>query len=90
MINSVILFILFIISTRHKIVVEKNKIIEKKLLRNKSIEFVQVEYLSLKKDNEAEIICIHSNAGGMIKIPKSYKNVEMFEVLIAKQHWKWK
>jgi hypothetical protein len=26
----------------------------------------------------------------MIKIPKSYKNVEMFEVLIAKQHWKWK
>lgn len=49
-----------------------------------------MEYLSLKKDNEAEIICIHSNAGGMIKIPKSYKNVEMFEVLIAKQHWKWK
>ena len=90
LINSVILFILFITSTRHKIVVEKNKIIEKKLLRNKSIEFVQVEYLSLKKDNEAEIICIHSNAGGMIKIPKSYKNVEMFEVLIAKQHWKWK
>ena len=38
-----------------------------------------MEYLSLKKDNEAEIICIHSNAGGMIKIPKSYKNVEMFE-----------
>lgn len=74
-----------------KVIVENNSIIEKRLLKKqKIIKFGEVECITLKKGNNTEIINVISNKGISIKIPKYYQNVEMFEAVIAKQHWHWK
>ena len=74
-----------------KVIVENNTIIEKKMLRKqKKIEFGEVDYLTLTRGNNSDEICVHSKIGVSIKIPKYFQNVDMFEVLISKQHWKSK
>ena len=74
-----------------RIIVENHIIIEKRMLKKqKKIEFREVAYLTLARKNNTEVIGVHSNAGTTIKIPKFYQNVEMFESIISKQHWRWK
>lgn len=74
-----------------RIIVENNTIIEKRMLKKqKKIEFGEVAYLSLARKNNTEVIGVHSNKGITIKIPKYYQNVEMFESIISKQHWRWR
>lgn len=86
----VLLLMMFVTVLTNKITIEKNVIFEKKLFRKRKINFAQVDYLSLKRDNNVEIICVHSNQGMVIKIPKSYQNIEIFETIISKQRWRWK
>lgn len=99
MISGILLFFVCIIGAifnffsrkARKVIVDDDSIIEKRLLKKqKVIEFSEVEYITLKKGNNTEIINVTSNRGVSIKIPKYYQNVEMFEAVIAKQHWKWK
>lgn len=99
MISGILLFFVCIIGAifnffsrkARKVIVDNNNIIEKRLLKKqKMIEFSEVEYITLKKGNNTEIINVISNKGISIKIPKYYQNVEMFEAVIAKQHWHWK
>lgn len=87
---AVVLFALAVATASHKILIEGKTIFEKRLFRKRKIEFSQVKYLSLKKDNDAEIICVHSDTGIVIKIPKSYQNIEKFEALAIKNRWRWK
>jgi hypothetical protein len=74
-----------------KIIVENRTIIEKRMLKKqKTIGFGEVAYLTLTSKNNTEEIGVFSDTGTSIKIPKYYQNVEMFETIIAKQHWRWK
>lgn len=73
-----------------RITVENNTLIEKKMMKKKKIEFKEVAYLSLLKKNNTEIISVHSKNNTIIKIPKYYQNVEMFETIISKQQWRWR
>lgn len=83
-------FSFFSRKARH-IMVENRTIIEKRLMRKpKNIHFSEVEYLTLAEGNNTAIICIHSKTGSVIKIPQYFRNVEMFETIITKQHWRWK
>ena len=75
---------------KNSVIIEKSTIIEKKLFVKREITFGQVDYLSLKKDNDIDIICVHSKTGMIIKVPNSYQNFEIFEEIIEKQHWHWK
>ena len=75
---------------RRRIIVEDNTIIEKRMLKRvRKIKFREVKYLSLVKINNTEEIVIHSSTGVVIKVPKHYQNVELFETIIDKQQWKW-
>ncbi len=74
-----------------RIIVRDHNIIEKKMLKKqKRIDFAQVKYLTIEKGNNTDIICVHSKEGGVIKVPKYFQNVQKFEEIIAKQHWRWK
>lgn len=86
-----ITFVILIISTdNNRVIIENNTIFEKKIFTKREIRFEQVDYLSLKKDNDIDIVRIHSKTGVVIKVPNSYQNFEMFEAIIAKKHWRWK
>lgn len=98
-ISGVLLFFVCIIGAvfnffnrkARKIIVENSVIIEKRMLRKqKRINFDQVEYLTLIRKNNTDVICIYSNTGISIKVPKYYQNVEMFDEIIEKQRWRWK
>lgn len=81
----------FLSRKARRIVVENNSIIEKRLLKKtEKIEFKEVAYLSLEEGNNTEVIGVHSKLGTIIKIPKYYQNVEMFEQIVAKRHWSWR
>lgn len=81
----------FLSRKARRIIVENHTIIEKRMLKKqKKIEFNDVAYFTLINGNNTVIIEIHSNTGVIIKIPRFYQNVEMFESIIFKQHWSLK
>lgn len=81
----------FFARTKREITVKNRKITEKRFLRRtKEICFKEVEYLSLRPINNSEEICIHSKNGKVIRVPRYYRNVEMLDNVIEKQHWRWK
>lgn len=68
---------------------EDNMILERSGIWKHIIRFSDINYLTLEKQGNAEIICIHSNRGGVIKVPKYCKNIEQFEAIISEQHWRY-
>lgn len=73
-----------------RIIVEDNMILKRSGIWKHIIKFSDIKYLTLEKQGNTEIICIHSNRGGVIKVPKYCKNIEQFEAIISEQHWRYK
>lgn len=82
-------FFLVLDALNHKIIITDNRILEKRIFRKRMIRFSEVIHLSLEKRNNTEIVCIHSGKSGVIKIPRYYQNIELFEDIISKKNWQW-
>ena len=86
----IIFFRAFVETITNKIIIEEETILEKNLFHTYKMDFADVKYLSLKKEKDMEKIFIYSNQGMVIKVPKKYQNIELFERFVKKQHWKYK
>lgn len=76
---------------KEKIIVFENRIIIKRFLKKtREIPFSRISYITRKVKDNAEIIYLYSEDGLEFKVSKLYKNADMFEMVIQRQHWKCK
>lgn len=79
----------FFIRKSKRIIVEKNTITQEQLFKKqKCIKFGNISHIAYEKENNLDIIVVHSKNDIFIKIPLYFENVEIFEEIASQHKWK--